>query len=341
MSRFFFVEMGTPNSIIEGFHELKVGEIPNASLVQPFYFPNRFVALLNRIRYSRRFRRSLRFVPHDWWARWHALRTLPFSLDECNYVVLIPGTDVDRLLLPRLLRWVRTRHELEIKLVLLLFDPIDSPIDGNGWNRVQQLFPLFDVVASFDKRDAESLNIPHFTDPYARRDVEYKRELETDVFFVGHEKGRLDRLCEIANHLRGAGVTYRFLVAGVSNTRKALAHGLTPIAERLSYSEVLKHVVSSRCLLEVLCDGQASSSLRYYEAVVYNKKLLTDNQSVSELPCFNADYIRCFADITDIDTGWIKAPTAVDYRYDGEFSVRRLMDFLERNSTPATEQTTP
>ena len=328
MSRFFFIEMGYPNSIIEGFHEVKSGAVPNAALVQPFSFPP-LIRFLNRARYSRRLRRQLNFVPHRLWSHWHSLRRLPLSEDDENFVVLMPGTDIERLILPSLLRRFRSSRR-NVRLILLLFDPINSPLAGNGWDRVREVFPLFDLVATFDKRDAEALGITHFYDPYGPRDVRTVTGLETDVFFVGHEKGRLDRLCAIADHLRGASIRFKFLVAGVSDHDKAIAHGLIPLATRLSYDEVLEHVVASRCLLEVLCEGQTSSSFRYYESVVYNKLLLTDNLRVDELPCFEPNYVQRFNEPREIDTDWIRRNVEVDYRYSGEFSVSNLMSLLER-----------
>jgi hypothetical protein len=328
MSRFYFIKMAIPNAITEGFHELLDPGIPGAELVAPFRFRNRVVELANRIRYHKRLRRFLDFLPHEFWGRWHVLNSLEINDDEPTYAVFMPGTDIDRLILPGLLKRMRAAHP-NLKYALLLFDSLDSPLQWHGWNRVQEVFPLFDLVASFDAGDAKRLGIPHFNDPYAARRVSHCGRFGTDVFFVGHDKGRLDKLCRIADRFSSAGISYRILVAAASDAEKAKQHGLTVLDSRLSYAEMLEQALDAKCLLEVLVDGQHSSSLRYYEAAVYNKLLLSDNPGIKSLPVYHCEYMKCFEQADDIDTAWLKDTQKVDYHYRDEFSVRRLIELVE------------
>ena len=83
-------------------------------------------------------------------------------------------------------------------------------------------------------------------------------------------------------------------------------------------------------MVEVLADGQSSSSFRYYEAVVYNKKLLTNNSNVKDMPFYDPKYIQYFDDTYSIDYDWIKDNSyGVDFKYNNEFSILRLFDKLE------------
>jgi hypothetical protein len=338
MSRFYFIKMAIPNAITEGFHELLDPGIPEAELVAPFRFRNRLAALANKIRYHKRLRRFLDFLPHEFWGRWHVLNSLRINDGEPTYAVFMPGTDIDRLILPGLLQRMRAAHP-RLKYVLLLFDSLDSPLQWHGWNRVREVFPLFDLVASFDAGDAERLGIPHFNDPYAARQVSHRGRFATDVFFVGHDKGRLDKLCAIADRFRADGISYRILLAAAGDEAKAKEHGLTVLDSRLSYAEMLEQALDAKCLLEVLVDGQHSSSLRYYEAVVYNKLLLSDNPGIKSLPVFHEEYMKCFDQADDIDTGWLRNTESVDYHYQGEFSVRRLIEMIEAGCNAAAAET--
>lgn len=63
---------------------------------------------------------------------------------------------------------------------------------------------------------------------------------------------------------------------------------------------------STNCILEILQEGQYQQSIRYFEAIIYNKKLLTNNKNVKNLPYFDERYMRYFSSITDIDLSGLK-----------------------------------
>ena len=60
--------------------------------------------------------------------------------------------------------------------------------------------------------------------------------------------------------------------------------------------------------------------MRYKEAVMYNKKLLTNNSNVNLLPCYNPKYIKYFEKPEDIDIDWLLRREPVIYDYQMEFS---------------------
>ena len=72
-------------------------------------------------------------------------------------------------------------------------------------------------------------------------------------------------------------------------------------------------------------------SLRYFEAIVYNKKLLTNNPEVVELPYYDERYMRVFESIEDIDVDWVKAIEKIDYKYKGEFSPLGIIEYIKNN----------
>ena len=84
-------------------------------------------------------------------------------------------------------------------------------------------------------------------------------------------------------------------------------------------------VVDVRVLLQ---KGQQAQSIRYFEAIVYNKKLLTNNRHLEELPFYNSHFMRCFRDASEIDWNWVKKPEDIDYQYDGSFSPVYLKKFV-------------
>ena len=74
---------------------------------------------------------------------------------------------------------------------------------------------------------------------------------------------------------------------------------------------------------------QKALTLRPYEAVVYNRKLLTNNRSILDFKYYNSRYMQLFERAEEIDWDWIAADTEVDYGYQGDYSPRKLLELLE------------
>lgn len=84
----------------------------------------------------------------------------------------------------------------------------------------------------------------------------------------------------------------------------------------------------SKVALRCCAEGQRGTSLRYMEAVCYNKKLLTNNDDVVTYPFYDPRYMKIFHTLTDIDLDWLKMDIDVEYHYNGEFSPIRLIKSL-------------
>ena len=72
----------------------------------------------------------------------------------------------------------------------------------------------------------------------------------------------------------------------------------------IGYEKVLDYIMQSNCILEVVQGVQTGLTYRVYEALCYNKKLLTNNQEVLNLPFYNKNYIHFFEKPEDIDPGF-------------------------------------
>lgn len=99
--------------------------------------------------------------------------------------------------------------------------------------------------------------------------------------------------------------------------------------ERLAYPIIVSLIESTNCVLEVLQEGQDTQTIKYHEAVVYGKKLLTNNRHVFELPYYDDTMMKYFEKPEDIDWEWVRTENKTQYDYKGEFSPVLLVDFLK------------
>lgn len=328
--KYIFIGLGNKNNAIkEMFYEVINGKIPNANYVEPFVFPNKFVEKVHRFVYSQKLRRFFKWIPKKFWEKFHIVNKIEFNKSEITYLIFTYGTDIQRLCFPRLLKKIKQKYGDNVKLVLMLFDSIDSPLKKQGWDKILDIRKYFDIVTTFDKEDAKKYDMIHFNDPYAKRDiVEDKKLKHSDVFFVGSDKGRGEILNKIANRMQKEGISFDFRVIGLQ--KKYEIGGLIRQNTYLTYDNTIKCILASDCLLEVLCEGQHSASLRYYEAVVYGKKLLTNNPEVKKLKYYNPKFIQYFDNVDSIDMDWIKDCTTVNYKYNGDFSIKTFLEKITK-----------
>ena len=191
------------------------------------------------------------------------------------------------------------------------------------------LFPLpyirkihFEKIFCFDKQMADKYGFTYSLNYYSKMPRE-SAGLRYDVMFVGGTKGRTDLLMDVYQKCAEHHVNpfFRVFSPGAQNDSVF-------INRRIPYAEVLDALCASNCILEVLQPGQHGRTLRYYEAVCYNKKLLTNNPEITELPYYHPQYMRYFEKADDIDFPWLREAEDIDYGYGGEFSPLELLKML-------------
>ncbi len=97
---------------------------------------------------------------------------------------------------------------------------------------------------------------------------------ETDVFFVGEEKGdRAERIRQIRDVLDKAHLRCDFhLIPQKRRGKKKATY--------MAYSDVIDHVKKSKAILELISDGQTGITQRPYEALMLKKKLITTSAEI-------------------------------------------------------------
>ena len=190
----------------------------------------------------------------------------------------------------------------------------------------------FDYIFTINPGDAKSFGFLLHDLPYSKIFFNNNLPIVYDLFFIGRKKDRIAQLHDIFLHLNNNKVKSKYIICDVDEKEKE-NNGII-YNNYITYEETLLYTNKSNCILEVLTPGQTGASLRYYEAICYNKKLLTNNKNVVNLPFYNPDYMYIFEKAEDIDWDWVKERIPVDYHYDGRFSPVHIIDeieYLEKN----------
>ena len=226
--------------------------------------------------------------------------------------------------------YLRRLNEKGLKMFLLLTDAIDADsFILKGFKK--DIFSNFwDKVYTFDESDAEKYGFTYSGYHYYSINKQIKKVVRPffDVYYVGGMKGgREETINKVYKYLNEKDCKCYFdICAGGKRIEKI--EGIHYHIGWISYSKVLNSVSNSKCILEIMQNNQNGATLRYFEAVCYNKKLLTNNKNIVNFPFYNEKWMRIFEDLTDIDIEWLKEDDDVDYHYSGEFSPTKLIDRL-------------
>lgn len=218
--------------------------------------------------------------------------------DDCDYIIMAESFHLSYS--EKFLAYLRKQFR-DTKICFLF----SNPVGDYNLAKVKRFSRRYDAIITFAKDDADRYGFLYCdVIPMRLPEREPNIPVENDVFFVGANKGRLSRILHIYRTLTSKGLKCKFYIVGVPKDEQIPDDGII-YNERISYEEVLKHVQSSRCVLEVLQNGCNYVSMKTCEAIHYHKKLLTTNANAAQSSLYNQQYIQIINNIDDIDASFV------------------------------------
>lgn len=146
-----------------------------------------------------------------------------------------------------------------------------------------------DIIYTFDKDDAKKHHLeyhPQFT--WIDRSID-STILENDIFFVGRNKGRLKLLEKIYENCKKENLKTKFYV--LKDNKNDFSDVFDLKEKPLSYEEVIREVLKSKCILDINQDGQTGLTLRALEALFLKRKLITNNTDLKNYDFYKPENI--------------------------------------------------
>lgn len=218
----------------------------------------------------------------------------------------------------------------DAKLVLILIDPLSAQyktaeIAKETINKIK-----FDLIFSFDPKDAAKYGFEYCNTLYSKLVDSQAADICYDLCYIGNIKDRRSMLLNLLDKANASHSNVFMKLSGCSDDDKSLLPAEIVLEKIIDYTEIINYTKQSNCIFDMTQAGQSGVTLRYYEAIVYNKKLLTNNRKVANMPFFDERYVRFYEEIEDIDWEWVKKVEDIDYGYNGEFSPIRILERIER-----------
>ena len=189
---------------------------------------------------------------------------------------------------------------------------------------------LFDYWMSFDAGDCKKYNMIPFSEFESRIELSKNSDVESsDVFFTGRAKNRLPKLIEAYDHLTSLGQNCLFFILGAKESERIQRDGIHYIDRMMSYRRMLEYSIKTKCLLDINQEGALGYTSRFLEAVIYNKKLLTDNSSVIATKFYKSNGIYYIDNVKDVDEKFFMQEDP-NYNYNEEFSPIHFINVITK-----------
>lgn len=177
-------------------------------------------------------------------------------------------------------------------------------------------FRIFDKVYTFSWFDHITYNFNFVPTPIRYLDFAQPETTRYDVFFIGRNKGRGQKLKKLADYFERNNVSYLFLLLKDANDPKVEYYKNIKFVPIVAYEDMItEYVANSRCLLSLCSQHANAPTLAYYESIIYKKKLLTDATIIESMPFTNINNQKVFSfkNLEDISIEWLKSDDIDSY----------------------------
>lgn len=146
--------------------------------------------------------------------------------------------------------------------------------------------PAIDEIYHFDPLEARDLGLKHNSSFYTKSVGESVHKTEYDIFFGANDNGRKQQAMELKSRFESLGLSTHYHILPKRGNEQ---EGYLP------YNDYLQLVKRSKGILEILRAGQYGVTLRTFESLFLQKKLVTAN---AMLPFIAYTIKKCLHDRT-------------------------------------------
>lgn len=156
------------------------------------------------------------------------------------------------------------------------------------------------ALYTIDKEDAKNYNFRYVNQFYRDYDGNIEElidpALKTDMFFIGQDKNRANKILELLNEAEKQQLNPAFFILKGKHTTHNERLEKCYIEKNVPYNEVLRYIANSKCLVEILQEGQTGMTLRAIEALFFKKKLITNNKYIANEPFYHRNNVYILGD---------------------------------------------
>lgn len=288
----------------------------------------RFKWLYNLIEsklYSYKVNRRFNLIGKKIWRKYYSTENINFRSQYDNIIIF---SDAMRILTD-VKYWIKLKQKYKLTYCMLLLNSCKHDFNAteSEVKKILDYLPV-DKIFTFDIGDAKRFNLEFFTSIYSKLNVDHNGEIMYDFYFVGQKKNRYRDIIDVYKWLKMRGYTCLFRITGVNENEKIDAKDII-YNQNISYKEVITELSKAKAIVDINISGQKGLSLRFFEALLYNKYLLTNNKSVKNTSYYNRNYMFYFEKFQQTNNIPFLPNDKVQYNYNNDFSPIILLKKIE------------
>lgn len=151
---------------------------------------------------------------------------------------------------------------------------------------------IFDTIYTFDLDDSKKYNLKHITNYIYldKKELDSTKKYTTDLFNIASIDERLTLLNKIANQCEQLKINFKFIIVGKKKPQNIHPHIVFSKKNKF-IDEVITELDEAKVFLDLIRKNQNGLSFRIFEALAYQKKIITSNTSIQEYDFYNPNNI--------------------------------------------------
>lgn len=156
---------------------------------------------------------------------------------------------------------------------------------------------IFDTIYTFDIDDSKKYNLKPITNYIylEKKELHLNKNYKNDLFNISSVDERLVLLNKIANKCEQLKINFKFIIVGNKKPKETNKHIVFSKKNKF-IDEVIIELDNSKIFLDLIRKNQSGLSFRIFEALAYQKKIITSNKSVMEYDFYNPNNILVIDD---------------------------------------------
>ena len=194
---------------------------------------------------------------------------------------------------------------------------------------------------SFDQGECEVYNFRFNHQFYFQEESQMKLNISEKLdgtFFVGADKGRLGQIIEIKKIFDKFRILNKWIIVTHESEKatKSEYKGIEIIEKPITYTKTIEYVQKYKCIVDIVQDDQVGITVRTLEALFFEKKLITNNVSIKNMPFYNSQNIFVIGEDSwdDFEKFW-RAPVSVNKQF---LKMYTYEDWIEQFGISGTEK---
>lgn len=220
------------------------------------------------------------------------------------------------------------------KIIFYFGDTVESKKKNIKGLDINKLKSETDLVFSYNDRDVKRYNLIYLPLCYSKlNDLSKLPSVNhNDFVFVGASRDRFQQILSVYEKVRKSSYSYYFYVVNSGNVNfKSNDPNFVINDKPLGFFEYLSYIINSKWIIEILDSGTDGTTLRFWDAIMYDKGLITNNTAVYESDFYNKNDFLVIDKMNDIDLNKISVNHTINHNYNGENSPMKFLEKIKNN----------